>query len=68
MQALRGIGNLALLILDLGTNGMCGQRHVPAALYAGERTPVTHWIRGWVGLRGDLGTEARGKTFASSGD
>jgi hypothetical protein len=38
-----------------------GQRHAPAALYSGERTPYTHWIGGWVGLRAGLDTEDRGK-------
>jgi hypothetical protein len=26
--------------------GVSGQRHAPAALYPGERTPGTHWIGG----------------------
>jgi hypothetical protein len=29
----------------------------------GERTPGSHWIGGWMGLRASLNTEARGKTF-----
>jgi hypothetical protein len=40
---------------------MNGQRHASAALYAQERTPGTHWIGGWVGLRTGLGTEDRVK-------
>jgi len=48
--------------------GVSGQRHAPAALYPRERTPGTHWIGGWVGLRAGLDTEARGKSFASAGD
>jgi hypothetical protein len=38
-----------------------GQRHAPAALYPGERTPGTHWTGGWVDPRAGLDTEARGK-------
>jgi hypothetical protein len=41
--------------------GVSGQRHVPAALYPGERTPGTHCTGSWVGLRAGLETEARGK-------
>jgi hypothetical protein len=50
-------------------DGVSGQRHAPAALYSWERTPGTHWIGGWVGLRAGLDTEARGNMlFASTGD
>jgi hypothetical protein len=38
-----------------------GQRHAPAALCPGERTPGTHCTGGWVGLKAGLDTEARGK-------
>jgi hypothetical protein len=38
-----------------------GQRHAPAALCFGERTPGTHYTRGWVGLRAGLDKEVRGK-------
>jgi hypothetical protein len=48
--------------------GVTGQRHAPAALYPRERTPGTHWIGDWVGLRAGLDTEAKGKSFASSRD
>jgi hypothetical protein len=41
--------------------GVSGQRHAPAALCAGERTPGTHCTGGWVGLRAGLDTEVRGK-------
>jgi hypothetical protein len=30
---------------------MSGQRQAQTALYPRERTPGTHWIGGWVGLR-----------------
>jgi hypothetical protein len=42
----------------LALDGVSGQRHAPAALYPGERTPGTE---GWVGSRAGLDTEARGK-------
>jgi hypothetical protein len=38
-----------------------GQRHTPAAICPGERTPSTHCRGGLVGLRAGLDTEARGK-------
>jgi hypothetical protein len=39
-----------------------GQRHAPAVLYLRGKNPwCIYWIRGWVGLRGGLDTEARGK-------
>jgi hypothetical protein len=41
--------------------GVSGQRHAPATLYPGERTPGTHWIGGWVGLRDGLNAGARRK-------
>jgi hypothetical protein len=44
-----------------GGGGLRGQRHAPAALCPGERTPGTHCTGGWVGLRAGLDTEVRGK-------
>jgi hypothetical protein len=42
--------------------GVSGQRHAPAASFTpGERTPSTHWIGGWVGLRAGLDPGARRK-------
>jgi hypothetical protein len=41
--------------------GVSSQCHDPAALYALESTPGTHWIGGWLGLIAGLDTEARGK-------
>jgi hypothetical protein len=41
--------------------GVGGQRHAPAALYPREKDPRSHCTRGWVGLRADLDTEARGR-------
>jgi hypothetical protein len=38
-----------------------GQVHASAVLYPREKTPGTHWIGGWVGIRAGLNTEARGK-------
>jgi hypothetical protein len=40
--------------------GVSGQRHAPAALYSGERTPGIHCVGGWVGPKACLDTEARG--------
>jgi hypothetical protein len=54
--------------LTSALDGVSGQRHAPAAIYSRERTPDTHWIGGWVGLRPSLDTEAREKSFASAGD
>jgi hypothetical protein len=34
--------------------GVSGQRHAPAALYPLGKSPGTHWIGGWVGLRAGL--------------
>jgi hypothetical protein len=48
--------------------GVSGQRHAPAALYHGERTPGTHCTGGWVGPRACLDTEARGKILCPAGD
>jgi hypothetical protein len=45
--------------------GVSGQRHAPAALSPGERTPGTHCTGGWVGPRAGLDTEARGKILSS---
>jgi hypothetical protein len=41
--------------------GVSGQRHAPAALCPGERTPDTPWTGGWVGPRAGLDTEVGGK-------
>jgi hypothetical protein len=41
--------------------GMSGQRHAPAALWPGERTPGTRGTGGWAGLRAGLDTEVREK-------
>jgi hypothetical protein len=48
-------------------DGVSGQRHVPAALCPGERTPGIHCTRGWVGLRAGLDTEKEKKSFAPPG-
>jgi hypothetical protein len=45
-----------------------GQCHTLAALHPWERTPCTHWIGGWVGLRGGLDTVARGKILHTAGN
>jgi hypothetical protein len=40
---------------------MSCQRHAPAAIYPGERTPGTHLTGGWVGPRAGLDTDVRRK-------
>jgi hypothetical protein len=44
--------------------GVSGQRHAPAALSPGERTPGIHWIGCWVGPRAGLDAEDRGKSLS----
>jgi hypothetical protein len=39
------------------------QLYSPAALPPGERTPGTHWIGGWVGLRAGLDVVEERKIF-----
>jgi hypothetical protein len=34
--------------------GVSGQRHTSTVLSTRERTPRTHWIGGWVGLKTGL--------------
>jgi hypothetical protein len=36
--------------------------------FTSGKTPGTHWIGGWVGLRAVLDTKARRKSFASAGN
>jgi hypothetical protein len=50
-------------LLTSALDGVSGQRHVSAALYSRERTRISHWIGGRVGLRAGLDTEARGKVL-----
>jgi hypothetical protein len=53
------------LILD----GVKGSTSLPGhALPPRERTPCAFWIGGWVGLRADVDTDARGESFSSAGD
>jgi hypothetical protein len=61
MQVPRGEMYSSYSFLTLALDGVSGQRHAPAALYPRERTLVTHWIGGWMGLRAGLDTEAREK-------
>jgi hypothetical protein len=67
MQALRGRQNIAPThSWPTALYGVSGQRHASAALYPrGKDPPVP--IR-CVGLRADMDTEARRKSFASTGD
>jgi hypothetical protein len=48
--------------------GVSDQRHAPAALCARERTPCTHWIGGWLGLKAVWTQRLEGNFFASTGD
>jgi hypothetical protein len=63
MQVTRETGAIysSYSFLTLALDGVSGQRHALAVLYPWERTPGTHWIRGWVGHRAGQDTEARGK-------
>jgi hypothetical protein len=54
----KGERNL-ITVLD----GVSGHRHAPIAHCPRERTSGTHCIGGWLGLRTDLNTEAKGKTL-----
>jgi hypothetical protein len=45
------------MLVDLGTTW----REWSASRPTRERTPGTHWVGGWMGLRAGLGTTARGK-------
>jgi hypothetical protein len=63
MQAPRGRGSIALLILDLGSRwGEWSASRPRRALLPGK-DPGTHWIGGWACRRAGLDTEARGKIF-----
>jgi hypothetical protein len=44
------------------------QIHAPATLYPQERTPGTHWLGGWMGLRNGLDTVTRENFYASVED
>jgi hypothetical protein len=59
MQAQREYSHYSFLTSAL--DGMRGQYHAPVMLYPQERTPSTHGIGGWVGLRAGLDSEATGK-------
>jgi hypothetical protein len=45
----------------LDTHLVSGERHAPAELYFGERTPGTHCTGGWVGFRAGVDAEDRGE-------
>jgi hypothetical protein len=47
--------------------GVSGQDHAPHRSLPQGKTPGTHCIGDWVGLRAGLDTEARGKSSASAG-
>jgi hypothetical protein len=63
-----GRGDSSYSFLTSELDGVSGQRHALAALYPRERTPGTHWIGGWVGLRAGVFTEAIEKSLASVRD
>jgi hypothetical protein len=55
MQAPRGRGDIDTTnFFTLALDGGSGQRQHQAALYPRQRTPVTHCLGGWVGLRAGL--------------
>jgi hypothetical protein len=47
--------------------GVSVQDHAPHRSLTQGKTPGTHFIGGWVGIRAGLDTEARGKSSASAG-
>jgi hypothetical protein len=59
-----------ILILDFGSRWAWVVSVTPRPRFAsGERTPGTHYIEVWAGLRASLDTEARGKIpFVSAED
>jgi hypothetical protein len=40
-----------------------GQFHIPGRFTPAERTPITHWIEGWVGLKAGLDSVKKKKIF-----
>jgi hypothetical protein len=62
MEAHGGEEVQLLLILNLGTRWEYVVSVTPRPRFTpGERTPGTHWIRGWVGPRAGLDAGARRK-------
>jgi hypothetical protein len=65
MNELEGRGNIAPLILDLGTRWGWVVSVTPRPRFTpGEMTPGTHCTGGWVGPRAGLDTEVTGKIFS----
>jgi hypothetical protein len=64
METLGGEEVLLLLIHHLGASWGWVVSVTPRPRFTpGERTPGTHWIAGWVGVRAGLDTDARGKKY-----
>jgi hypothetical protein len=57
----RSYSSYSLLTLALGGGDEWSTSPLGCTFNPGKRTPGTHWIGGWVGLRPGLDTEARGK-------
>jgi hypothetical protein len=55
MNAYRGSGDMAPLILNLTLDGGSSQLHVPSALLPVHGTPLCYVTDGWEGRRIDLG-------------
>jgi hypothetical protein len=63
-KALGGERYSSYSFLTSALDGVSGQRHAPAALYPGERTPGTHCTGSWVSLAADLDIKARRKVLS----
>jgi hypothetical protein len=63
MNAYRGSGGLAALILDQQQMEVSGHPHVLVTLLLGERGPCIHQMGGWLGPRTGLDILERSKIF-----
>jgi hypothetical protein len=61
MEALGGRGDSYSFMTSALDGGEWSASRPGRAFTPGERTPGTHWTRGWVSPRAGLDTETRGK-------